>query len=288
MDFITQRFIAIGNRLRQELRGLRIDFQQLIGTIHNANETTEQQQEQQRKQLNTMLAELQIQETAERNINARDERQYGIQVWMALATTLAFIAAAVYAGIAALQWRTMNKTYGEIQKQTPFIAQAATAAVTANSDARDRFRQDERPYIWLTNDLGQPEILPPPGSNPAEGGVPVWTWKFTNYGKSPAYQIKFHYGMNTGSDALSKPRVFGPWQIGAPLPPNKTDFDTAFRNPKITMDEFRRLMNTDKAIVIFGQFFYTDAYGGKYETGFCLTHLQLGPIGYCREGNYIK
>src|ERR1700722_10155329 len=48
--------------------------------------------------------------------------QYGhsqtIQILLTIGTWLAFLAAAIYAGIAARQWKTMEKTYGEIQKQT--------------------------------------------------------------------------------------------------------------------------------------------------------------------------
>ena len=47
-------------------------------------------------------------------------------------------------------------------------------------------------------------------------------------------------------------------------------------------------MDTEDAIVIFGIISYTDSYGGKYETGFCLNHLRSGAVSYCKEGNYIK
>jgi len=30
------------------------------------------------------------------------------------------------------------------------------------------------------------------------------------------------------------------------------------------------------------------AYGGKYQTTFCLHHLSSGAIGYCKHGNDIK
>src|SRR5208283_1590112 len=59
--------------------------------------------------------------------NRRYQRKYyRVQVWLAVGTWLAFAAAAIYAGIAARQWRTMNDTYGEIRKQTEQITKQAT------------------------------------------------------------------------------------------------------------------------------------------------------------------
>ena len=75
--------------------------------------------------------------------------------------------------------------------------------------------------------------------------------------------------------------------VGAPLPINKVDYATAFSRV-ITRDDFIRLMATDAAIGISGNFIYFDPYGERYETTFCLLHFVTGDIAYCKEGNDIK
>jgi hypothetical protein len=157
-------------------------------------------------------------------------------------------------------------------------------------DARGNFIKDQRPFIWLTNNLGSPTFLRPPDSTGPEGYV-IWDWHFTNYGKTPARDIHFNHGMQIGDNALAKARDFvGPDKMGAPLPPNKDDFSTSFFKTKISPNEFQRLMNTEETIVVYGRFTYTDASGEKYETGFCMYHLKSGPISYCpdQNSNYIK
>jgi hypothetical protein len=68
-------------------------------------------------------------------------------LWKILLEVIVGAAVIVYTIVASMQLRTMNKSYTEIAKQTPRIAEAAGAATQANIDARDRFRQDERPYL---------------------------------------------------------------------------------------------------------------------------------------------
>ena len=57
----------------------------------------------------------------------------------------------IYAGIAAAQWRTMNKTYGEIRMQTIAASEAAGAAKSAAVTADNSLKQAFRPRIALTS-----------------------------------------------------------------------------------------------------------------------------------------
>jgi hypothetical protein len=158
------------------------------------------------------------------------------------------------------------------------------------SDSRKHFVKDQRPYIWLTNNLGAPDFLRPPGSTDQKGYV-AWAWHYTNYGKTPASQVTLNEGMQIGDNALSKPRTFdGPDHVLPPLPPTKDDFSSAFFKDKVSLEEFHRLMTTEETIVVYGHFTYTDASGKGYETGFCIYHLMLGPIAYCPDStsNYIR
>jgi hypothetical protein len=162
--------------------------------------------------------------------------------------------------------------------------------VESQDTSKRQFYADQRPYIWLTNNLGGPTFLRPPGSKGDDGYV-VWDWHYTNYGKTPARDVRFNQGMQIGDEVLNKPRVFdGPEKTGAPLPPNKDDFTTSFFKTKISSKEFNRLTSNENTIVVYGHFTYTDSAGNQYETALCMYHLKLGPISYCPEptANYIK
>lgn len=300
MDFITQRFIAIGNRLLAELRRigdaigvLQADAQQQIESVNASKERDEQKEEVRPIWLDDVLAKY---DQAEGDQTARDERHYRIQNSIRWATWCAFIAATFYGGVAALQWRTMNESYKEIAKQTPKIAEAAGAASQANIDARERFREDERPYIWFTNTgLGGPQYFPNPNTNPPTGQV-YWPYHYTDYGKTPAYGVITRRFIQLGKDK--------PWREsfttkdtppppskgkGPPIPPGHDVYNSVISYPgEVTPDDYAKLLKTDNAIRIRIVINYTDAYGGQYESGMCVGKLALGDIQYCPNWNYIK
>lgn len=149
---------------------------------------------------------------------------------------------------------------------------------------RIQFIKDQRPYVWLSNELGKPGRLP-------NGQIYWGLWYYQNYGKAPADNLVFNQGINLGTDALKKPRTFtGPDQPAPPLPPTKVDDSTSVSTDKISQEEYDQLLHSDKTIVVYGRFKYTDASGHPYESGFCFMHIvaNTNPM-YCPEpgSNYI-
>lgn len=177
--------MAFTNRVIGELRLLRGEFQQLIGTIHNAHEAQQQRQEQHPP---VVRAELQIPEAVERERGRRDNRNYRLQGWLVIGTWLAFIAAAFYATVAIWEWREMigttdasydsakiarrgvalaaenaktaeaalvenrrefTNTLAQLQKQTAAQIKAANAAQGANKLAADSFELIQRPWVGV-------------------------------------------------------------------------------------------------------------------------------------------
>jgi hypothetical protein len=165
---------------------------------------------------------------------------------------------------------------------------AATAAITANKDARDRFQQDQRPYLWV-KDPGTPEFVVNPNTNPQTGQI-IWTYHFTNYGRTPAYKVITYKFIRVGKTAEFK-ESFGFSKAtvgeGVPAPPNVDDFMTVVSEAGISPAKLEQLTKTDEAIAIRLRIEYTDAYGSRYETGVCVHRLANGATQYCREGNYI-
>jgi len=212
--------------------------------------------------------------------------------WSAVATVAIAIATIVNVFILGFQWSALKETNriatGNIKAANQSAAAAtasAEAAIEANKATRDHFREDRRPYIWLAR-FGAPELFVHPKRAPI--GQITWSWYFINYGRSPAYKIKFTHGMNVGSDAAAQPRPFKGFKVAAPLPPNKEDWTTSVSEPAIhvTADEFSRLGGIDRTILVYGKFEYEDSYGARYETVFCFSRLALGGIQYCPEDGW--
>jgi hypothetical protein len=152
---------------------------------------------------------------------------------------------------------------------------------------RENFRLEQRPIIWLTNDLGTPAFVPNPKKADNTGQI-VWDWHFTNYGKTPALHITFRHFMRIENSTEESYGAQAP-SVGAPLPNGKTDFATVVSRPGLAQSKFNQLISAiNNSIGISETISYFDAYGEKYETTFCLTRLVNGAIQYCKEGNDIR
>jgi hypothetical protein len=268
------------NRLLDELRSLNaalLGIQQEVRAIRDQQEAANERQQEQRQHTHILNTEPQIPEAIQRDKRASEKRHFTVQAIIAGSTFLAFVAAAVYAGINYKMLRQMRQS-------TKAAIEAADTAQKSLAQARDQFRQDQRPYIWATANLGSPERWEPTGQL-------VWDLHFTNYGKSPALEIRYYDYMRIGKGAMA-PSFGEPIpHKGAPLPPGKDDFITVVSKPGVTADEYARLLHhpDTEYVEISGRFLYTDFYGGKYETAICLRKLKTGAVQYCSQAtNYIK
>lgn len=206
---------------------------------------------------------------------------------LAKATTLLAVATLVLAIIASIQAWILATTDASTREAARAAVKSASTAEDALKNARENFRSEQRPIIWLTNNLGAPQFIP--NLKKADGtGQIVWDWHFTNYGKTPALHLTYHDFMRIENNTEESHGATGP-SIGAPLPTGKDDFATVVSHPDISQNEFNRLMNSiDNPIAISGSIVYFDAYGQQYETTFCLTRLLTGAVQHCKEGNDIK
>jgi len=171
----------------------------------------------------------------------------------------------------------------EMQKATKAAVDAATAAQQANRDAESRFKEDSRPYIWFTaTGNGSPEFIP-------QTNQIVWSFHYTDYGRTPAYGIQFVQEQIKVGDKPLKTMYRKEYNagIGTVVPPGKDDFATMASDPGINPQEFSRLLTLDHSILIKVRIDYTDAGGAIYESGFCQDRLATGATEYCKEGNYI-
>ncbi len=103
-------------------------------------------------------------------------------VWTALATVVIAISTIVYTHYAIKQWTAMNKTLGEIQKQTPEVQKQAAAAQSQWEVMQDA----DRP--WIDVDIA---ITSPLAFDGKAAGT-AFTFTLSNIGLSPAQNISIN------------------------------------------------------------------------------------------------
>lgn len=153
MDIITQRFIAMGNRLLAELRRLSDSIQQHEDATREESQARNRQ-DRPTPEVRAILDAPQGIETRKSSSDTQNERHYQnrtlfVQWVLCVATIRAFVAAAVYAGVA-------HRTYKEIKRQTNSVRDAADAAKSAADTAKNSLRQsiesfrvDERAWVEI-------------------------------------------------------------------------------------------------------------------------------------------
>jgi hypothetical protein len=287
----TETFVLhIVKKILTEIRSLVTPFYKIQSQIDSIAEQIKTQGERE-KATPILRAELQVPRSIEEKREARDHRKDRHDKLMLGVQILTLIAVAFYAFLTYEVWREMVLTSDAGMDTAKEARRSAAIAQQALTQAREQFRQDQRPYVWLTNNLGGPTLFVPPRSSTSEGYV-AWPWHYTNYGKTPAYNVHFNGTMYIGDQASTRKHIYERSKMAAPLPPGKDDFSTAVYNrSKVSLQDFQRLMGADGLIVVFGHFDYTDAFRDKkYETGFCFLHLATGAVEWCPnpEENYIK
>jgi hypothetical protein len=231
-----------------------------------------------------------------------------LRVWIEIAALVTVICYTRYAG---KQTDAMNQALAETRKQSGFAstsAEAATTAAKAAQDAiiqsRDQFIKDQRPYLWLSSGESKRPVLGKVPSGKFKGhGVILWDVDFTNYGRSPAHNVKIVLRVFAGESENDRPIPHAEWATlkrqvngskqarGIPLATNENIVSTAttdYSKFDITQDMFNSYLAMEYGIIVIGTVFYSDAGGNPYQTGFCLGRLRTGAVSRCEEESYIK
>jgi hypothetical protein len=96
----------LAGELRSELKSLRVSLQEQIGAIRTAYEA----EKEARDQIPVRLSEIRVPENEKREAHAYRNKHYAVQVILAVGTCGAFLAAAIYAGIAARELCQIKKS----------------------------------------------------------------------------------------------------------------------------------------------------------------------------------
>ena len=146
-------------------------------------------------------------------------------------------------------------------------------------------RIDQRPYVAQTpkTTMG-PQFVPDP-NDPSRGQI-LWTFHVTNFGRTPAHALSCKKFYKLAGKPWSRSYLEPPEDVGSVLPQGVEDTYSVVSAPMRKAD-FEKLLTLSDGITLKAQMFYTDFYGTQYETGICMTRLNMGAIAYC-AGHYIK
>jgi hypothetical protein len=308
MDIITQRYFAIFNRLANELRRLGIAVESLCLGIQKrieANHKTADAEAKSDKTPPVVRAILDVPYPIKTKQETSKIERW-LKGWKTLVETGTMIAVIAYTVVAARQLRTMNNSYTEIVKQTPKIAEAAGAATQANIDAGNRFRQDQRPYLWAEAHGGYqlPDnttaiFVPIPGSGDMFMNVSV---TIRNSGKSPAVNVAMPptaYVIGSKIEARKGAKEYSPLYSGGHgtvlvVGDSRVPVSQKVLVKKDVMDKFR---DGSWEIYVLGGVGYGDLFAPSirnYETTYCYRIQRTGlaffecDFGPSAFGPYLK
>lgn len=200
------------------------------------------------------------------------------------------------------EYKAANRTTDAHNKRQLFWTKIAAGMVIATSfftgwqalltrtviyDDRERFVKQQAPYIWVTP---KPPLI--------KGGEKIaWDVSYSNYGQSPALNIKVCDAVLVGpimsAGGPTDPAVAEAECIASkegargPAPPGFPGFFSAFGR-EITDQEAIDMSKTSYATVVEGVILYDDSSGHSYQSIFCSTRLGTGAIAYCDKYNGIK
>jgi hypothetical protein len=184
--------------------------------------------------------------------------------------------------------------YGQLQeskRQTElFRKQAEQAAIDAHKAqdqtqqqmdfSKDSFRRDQQPYVWVA---GTPTSENYQNPLTKEFQVIV-SAHYRNFGKSPAIALQRYSLVEVGPNALSRIHSGKLGEARTITQPTEDQNFSSVTPPMKSLPE----MDRDDEVVLFTRFQYLDLLGHRYETDFCMAHLQTGAWQYCETHNEIK
>lgn len=246
-------------------------------------------------------------ENQSNEIASLKKRLEGYEKWEFRFTLAIAFAAIISAGVAYLQWHTMDRQLDEMrgngQQADMLIAQAAEQARATSrfaetakdslEESRRQFLRDQRPYVM-------PRAIP---FMVAPNQEIIVNLHSGNYGKTPAIKVGVAGGIFLGKDALARAyqwfskdaSVVFNRSSGVNIPPGipashlEATINTIRTNRIISEKEYNSLVQRDFSIVVTLRQAYLDTAGNEYWTDFCVGRLASGEgaIAYCPQHNEI-
>jgi hypothetical protein len=196
------------------------------------------------------------------------------------------------------QWREMIAVRHQAQGAIDAANRSAGAAEEANTEAKNRFIVDQRPYVWTTDpDLTRHPEGGEPGPRFKIGSKVWWQIYYQNYGKTPAIGVNQRHQLEFGPNALQKLRRSKVSPVhtngdhsGSILAPGQVMFMTATSKREATAKDYQFIVldNTtahpryrENSMAVLVHFEYFDAYGSSYDSYVCEIVQPSGVLGAC-------
>jgi hypothetical protein len=246
-------------RLRDEIIALR----KSIDSIRDQQERHHQQQQQL-----PIPLEIKFEENKERKQDAENNRQHRIQNSIRKATWAAFVAAAVYAGIAAFQFSAAKESLEVTRKSV--------------QDAAANFRLDERAWVGLNGT----------SSRQVKADQPILVnVSIVNSGKTPAknfHSVSVIQVAYIPRDRLRFDKVDTPPQVSgshAVVFPSSIFITVVVLQEPISSLQLASIRRGDLKIFVFGTLWYEDIFGVRHSTHYCRYGDQGSIDTICTEHN---
>lgn len=153
-------------------------------------------------------------------------------------------------------------------------------------DARDNFRKDQRPYVWITNGSAErPNVY-------REAGYPdriAITVHYTNFGKSPAVKVRSAFQIQTGIGANTRFKPMPLRTSDTILPTGKDDFFIATSDP-LSADDIAKTLAITGGVIVAARWQFLDLSGHLYESDICIANEAAPHLSwnYCENSNKMK
>jgi type II secretory pathway pseudopilin PulG len=276
MDYVTRQFINLTKKFRKELRQV---LQNQTNAIGQATKAARENKQQPLPVPLPVLAELKIPETDKTEQRTQYNRSHTLQIWLTVGTWLAFIAAAIYAGIAARQlWQMKRATYAAEQAANAAKSAAETASQTLISNMSN-FHTEQRPYVNPENIRFDPALEQ--AHDPATIKI-----DFHNAGRTPALKATFTLdAFVDGKKTVQQPRDF-PSEL---MIPSDRISGTSMNLWIKTPGDFEGIIAGTKHLSIKGVIHYTDIFKEWHPTTFCAVYdARVTKLWVYCPGNDIK
>lgn len=171
----------------------------------------------------------------------------------------------------------------------------------ALTNAKEQFRNDQRPYVWPA----KVDPVPIKLREPIKANI-----FFVNYGKTPAFKQKSHgkilvlgrkdtpentlKELDPFFDNFDESKVVGGSAVLLPpgIPPDlmkSQAYITARSEVGLADQASVSILNKqDGSFAIVGVVIYFDAAGTHYRSDYCLLHLANGALAWCEKHNQMR
>ena len=170
--------------------------------------------------------------------------------------------------------------------KTPQVQQTDQLAL---STSKEQFRIDQRPYVWVSEQLG-PFIRAPHSTGNTSDKL-AFQFKIKNNGKSPAIHCQVDARIAIGENAWKKIV----WKSldadkGSILPPGNVEFNDAFSDQAVSEEFFKQVISPGimEPIEVLGHIQYFGTDGTPYSSDFCFGRTPALGLYNCPYHNDTK